>query len=203
MGTSTSALELSRKFAKLADEIEKRQATASREGAQVIAKRVRTNVRGATGGDFILSGSTRTTGLTRKGRPRQAARIDVFTAKARTVKDGSFVGMKGPAQLIENDVPKHYVTSRWATGAQNISAKTGRKIRATRRSRIATVAFGQKLTGGDRRAVLNFGNGVYKRWTVAYSKGRKPWARGVASARRPAVKAMRDHETGALGAVFK
>lgn len=203
MGTSRSALELSRKVDALATEVEKRQAEASRRGAAVVAKKVRSNVKSATGGDFVLSGSTRTTAPTRKGKPRKAARIDVFTAKSRAVKDGSFVGMRGPAELIENDIPKHYVTSRWATGAQNISARTGRKVRATRQSRIATVAFGQKLTGGDRRAVLNFGNGVYKRWTVVYSKGRRPWERGVKSARGEAVRAMRNHEAGAIGAVFK
>ena len=203
MGTSRNSLELSRKFAALADEVEKRQAEASKQGAAVVARKVRSNVRAATGGDFVLSGTTRTTAKTRSGKPRKAARIDVFTAKARSVKDGSFVGMRGPAQLIENDVNKHYVVSRWATGAQNISAKTGRKIRATRQSRIATVAFGQKLTGGGRRAVLNFGGGNYKRWTVAYSKGRKPWERGVRSARGEAVRAMRNHEAKAVGAVFK
>lgn len=218
MGTSTSALELSRKFDRLAQGIGKAEEPAGKAGAQVIARKVRSNVRAATGGDFILSGSTRTTARTRSGKPRRAARIDVFTAKARSVPNGSFVGMRGPAHLIENDVDKHYVFSRYAraAGRKRISRSaliyddagnlvTGRGGRAKRRridTRSEAFAAGGRVSG-DRRAVLNLGNGNYKRWTVAYSKGRQPWARGVRAAQRQAVAAMRREETKPLFEVFR
>lgn len=218
MGTSTSSADLARKFQALADEIERRQTPAAKAGAQVVAKEVRRNVRQATGGDMILSGSTRTTARTRSGRARRVARVDVFTAPSKAVKGGSFVGMRGPAHLVENDIAKHYVFSRYAraAGSKRISRSVpmlgadGQALRTRagkiRRRRIDTraEAFGAGgAVGGDRRAVLNLGGGNFKRWTVAYSKGRKPWKRGVQATRGRAVRAMRHEEMKAVGAVFK
>lgn len=195
MGTSTSALELSRKFARLADGIERSTTPAERAGAAIIEREVRGKVRAATGGDFALSG------MQRKGATSTRGRIGVRSEPARG-REGRIVRMTGPAQLVENDVDKHYVVSRYAKGAQRIGAN-GRRLRSTRQSRIASVAFGQGAAGGGRRAVLNLGNGKYLRWTVAYSKGRHPWRDGVRTSRPRAAAAMRREETKPLFEVFK
>lgn len=188
MGTSRSALELAQKFDDLARGVEKRQKDAERAGGRVIERAVGIRVRAATGGDGKLSG------MGPKGR-----RITVAT---RSTSAGALVKLNGPAQLIENDVDKHYVVSKYAKGAQRIGAN-GRKLRATRRSRIASVAFGQGAAGGGRRAVLNLGNGQFRRWTVAYSKGRHPWRDGVRVSRGRAVTEMRKVEAAEILRVFK
>lgn len=197
MGTSSSALDMSRKFDALAREVETRQKQASRNGAAVIEREVRQRLRGATGGDLVLSGL----GTSKAGKAR--GKLGVRTAPARSVPDASVVFATGPAHLVESDVDKHYIVSKYAKGAQRISQTTGRRLRATRQSRIASVAFGAGAAGGGRRAVLNFGNGQYRRWSVAYSKGRHPWRNGVRASQQRAIVAMRKHELGAVTKVFK
>lgn len=195
MGTSRSALELSRKFQRLADGIDQSTKPAERAGAQVIEREVRGRVRSATGGDFALSG------MQRSGAKSTRGRIGVRSEPARG-REGRIVRMTGPAQLVENDVDKHYVVSKYAKGAQRIGA-SGRRLRSTRQSRIASVAFGAGAAGGGRRAVLNLGNGRYLRWTVAYSKGRHPWRDGVRSSHGRAVQEMRRVERQQLLEVFR
>lgn len=189
MGTSRSALELAMKFDQLSREVEKRQRLAERAAAVPINRAVTRNLRAATGGDMRLSG------MGRKARPMRVA--------TRSVTSGTLVKVNGPAQLVENDVDKHYVVSKYAEGAARISATTGRRLRATRRSRVASVAFGAGAAGGGRRAVLNLGGGRYLRWTVAYSKGRHPWRDGVRASRSKAVQAMRAEEAKAVVRVFR
>jgi len=196
MGTSSSAVDLSRKFDKLSREIDARQKQASRNGAAVIEREVRQKMRAATGGDLVLSGL----GQSKGGKSR--GKLGVKTAPARAVPDATIVFATGPAHLAENDVDKHYVVSKYAKGAQRISQTTGRKLRATRQSRIASVAFGQGAAGGGRRAVLHWGGNNYARFVVASSKGRHPWRNGVKASQQKAVVAMRKHEVGALTKVF-
>ena len=188
MGTSRSVAELAGKFDKLARDVDKRKRTAERVGGTVIEQSVAPRLRAATGGDGKLSG--------------MGPKARQITVRTRSTPAGALVRVVGPAQLVENDVPKHYVVSKYATGAQRIGAN-GRRLRSTRRSRIASVAFGQGAAGGGRRAVLNLGGGQFRRWTVAYSKGRHPWRDGVAASRQRAVQAMRAEEAKAITQVFK
>lgn len=188
MGTSRSAAELARKFDALSTGVRQQQRAAEKAGGTVIERAVAPRVRAATGGDGKLS-----------GMGPKARRIGV---RATSLSAGTVVRMTGPAQLVESDVPKHYVVSKYATGAQRVSA-SGRKLRSTRRSRIGSVAFGQGAAGGGRRAVLNLGGGKYLRWTVAYSKGRHPWRDGVAASRERAVRTMRAEEAKAITRVFR
>lgn len=190
MGTSHSALELGRKFDEMARGVEQRRKTAEGAGARVVEQSVHRRLRAATGGDMKLS-----------GMGRKARRI--YTQVGRGGNAGVLVKVNGPAPLIEEDQDKHYVVSKYALGADRISAKTGRKLKSTRRSRIGSVAFGQGAAGGGRRAVLNLGGGKFLRWTVAYSKGRHPWRDGVRSSRNRAVAAMRREEVAEIARVFK
>lgn len=188
MGTSRSSLELARKFDALSHGVKQQQKIAERAGGRVIEKAVAPRIKAATGGDGKLS-----------GMGPKARRITVVT---RSTGAGALVKVNGPAQLIENDVDKHYVVSKYAKGAQRVGAN-GRKLRSTRRSRIASVAFGQGAAGGGRRAVLNLGNGQFRRWTVAYSKGRHPWRHGVRASRARAVQEMRKVEAAEIARVFR
>lgn len=218
MGTSRSSIELSRKFNQLATEVERRQAAASRAGATVIVKSVKPRVLAATGGDLVLSGTTRTTGK-RVKRSGLAKKIDVrLKNEIRGGSPQSFVYMTGPAQLVENDVQPHFVYSRHARaeGISRISRSyvvtdlTGAPVRNSRgrakRVRVDTRAAA-KMFGGhilaDRRAVLNIGNGEYRKFTVAKSLGRQPWRKGVDESRSAAIAVMRRTESGAITQVFQ
>ena len=57
MGTSHSAAELGAKFSALARNLESVQKGAARSGARVIEQAVQREMRAATGGDLVLSGS--------------------------------------------------------------------------------------------------------------------------------------------------
>lgn len=188
MGTSRSAAELALKFNTLAKGVKQQERTAERAGGRIVERAVSPRLRAATGGDMKLS-----------GMGPKARRMSVST---RSTQAGALVKVNGPAQLVENDVAKHYVVSKYAKGAQRVGSN-GRKLRATRRSRIASVAFGQGAAGGGRRAVLNLGGGQFRRWTVAYSKGRHPWRDGVRVSRDRAVREMRRVEVNEIARVFR
>lgn len=198
MGTSRNAVDLSRKFDALARGIEQRQTTAARAGAAVIGRQVTSNLRAATGGDMMLSGMSRTT-TARKGARGGAKKMGVRVFPARD--DGVIVKATGPVQLVENDVPPHFVVSRHAKGAQRLGTN-GRRLRATRQSRIASVAFGEGAAGGGRRAVLRLSDGRFRRFTIASSKGRHPWRNGVRQSRDRAARAMRIEEAKEIAKVF-
>lgn len=204
MGTSRSALELGRKFDTLSREIEYRQAEAQRNAAKVVQRSVMTRLRAATGGDLMLSGMNATKAPTRSGKPRAKGKMGVRIAPERG-GGGLLVAATGPVQLVESDVQKHIVTSRYSKGAgYTRTTKAGRVVkgRSTRESRAASVALGLGATGGGRRAVLHWG-GNYARWTVASSKGREPWRKGVDAASVPAVKELRDPFAKSLVGTFR
>lgn len=203
MGVSHSPAELGRKFVSLARSVEQRQQRATAAGAAIIEREVRGRVRSATGGDLILSGTNRTTGSKRSAKPG-AKRIDVRAERSKA-STGTVVRMIGPAQLVENDVAKHIVTSRYVKGAGytrvNAKGKTV-KGRTTRQSRQASVAFGLGAAGGGRRAVLHWGNN-WARYTTASSKGRHPWRDGVAVSRQKASRAVVAEEAKAIVETFR
>ena len=199
---SRTAAEMAGRLDRYAKGIEARQKEAARAGARVVEREVNGRLRRATGGDGVLSGTTRTTGGRRQSQGR---RMRVLTRPARSNPDGQFVSITGPAHLVENDVKRHVVVSRHAKGAgyTKVNAR-GRSVRgrSTRESRQASVLFGLGAGGGGRRAVLHWGDN-YRRFTFAESKGRHPWRDGVRAARPKAVRAMRDVESRALLEAFR
>lgn len=190
MGTSVSAKQLSAKMTQAGKRVDR----ASREAIGVAAKETKRVTLGlmaqATGGDLILSGTTRTTGPKRTAAKSTAkGKIGVrYKVEQRATGAQAFVAATGPAQLVENDVKKHPVVSRYARtseGVQYVTKKGAvRSSRANRQVRGIAVMAGIATTG-DRRAVLHWGN-RYARYTVASSKGRHPWERGM-TAMRPRV----------------
>lgn len=206
MGTSRSALELGRKFDSLSREIEQRQVESARDGARIIEQAVNGRLRAATGGDFALSGINRSATLTKSGKERSKGRMGVKVRPARGETGAFLVAATGPVQLVENDVQKHIVVSRYAKGASfTRTTKAGRTVkgRSSRQSRIASVAFGLGAGGGDRRAVLHWGGNNYARYTTASSKGRHPWRNGKRASEGRAAAAMRAPHIQAVGKVFR
>lgn len=201
MGTSHSAAELGAKFSTLARNLESVQKGAARSGARVIEQAVQREMRAATGGDLVLSGMTRTTGPKRSN----SGGIKKIGVKVRPMRDGVLVAATGPAQLVENDVKPHIVTSRHAKGAAYTrTTKAGKTVkgRSTRESRQASALFGLGVTGGGRRAVLHWGNN-FARFTRSSSKGRHPWRNGVRQSRDRAVGVMRLEEVKQIARTFK
>jgi len=65
------------------------------------------------------------------------------------------------------------------------------------------VALGLGAAGGGRRAVLNLGGGVFRRWTIASSKGREPWRQGVKEA-TPQLAAIQTRvQRAAIGSALR
>jgi hypothetical protein len=192
MGTSRNAVELARKLDAYAAKIPDANQRATAAGGLAVKNAVLPLMRAATGGDLMLSGTGRATTVSKTkgvGTTRER-RIGVrYSALRRGT--GVIVGAQGPAHLVERDVKPHIVFSRFAkvggrkARSTTVTATDGTKRRVDLRA-LAQV-FGVAPTG-DRRAVLNLGNDVYRRWTRAHSKGRRPWERGVALA-EPRVRA--------------
>jgi len=162
------------------------QRQVAEEAGRLIVSTTERRIMDATGGDGVLSGMTRTT-KGRRSTPRPmgaSSKIEPSPTGAR-----AFVRARGAVHLVEHDIARHVVVSRWAQGDESTREdrvlKSGaiRKGRATNKSRIASVEAGLGARGGGRRAVLNLGGGTYRRWTTASSKGRQPWKRGVDDAR--------------------
>lgn len=186
MGTSVNAKQLSAKMTQAGRRVDR----ASREAIETAAaetKRVTVGLMAeATGGDLVLSGTTRTTGPKRTTKAGTKGKIGVrYKLEQRTTGAQAFVAATGPAQLVENDVKKHPVVSRYARTAEGVQyvTKKGavRSSRANRQVRGIAVMAGIATTG-DRRAVLHWGS-RYARYTVASSKGRHPWKRGMETMR--------------------
>lgn len=206
MGTSRTALELGRKFDSLSREIEQRQVESARTGARIIEREVTGKLRSATGGDFALSGMNRTSAPTKTGKARSKGKMSVRVRPARGETGAFLVAATGPVQLVENDVAKHIVVSRYAKGAGfTRTTKAGKTVagRSSRQSRVASVAFGLGAAGGGRRAVLHWGGNNYARYTTASSKGRHPWRNGVRASRDRAAAAMTKTHVAAVGKVFR
>lgn len=190
MGTSVNARQLSAKMTQAGQKVDR----ASRQAIDLAAaetKRVTLGLMAqATGGDLILSGTTRTTGPKRTTKATGTkGKIGVrYKIEQRPAGAQAFVAATGPAQLVENDVKKHPVVSRYAKASERVQYVTRggsvRTSRANRQVRGIAVMAGIATTG-DRRAVLHWGN-RYARYTVASSKGRHPWERGM-TAMRPRV----------------
>lgn len=188
MGTSVNAKQLSSKMTQAGRKVDR----ASREAIELAAgetKRVTVGLMAkATGGDLVLSGMTRTTGPKRSTSANRGKVGVRYKVEQRTAGAQAFVSATGPAHLVENDVKKHPVVSRYARTSEGVQYVTKggavRKSRTNRQVRGIAVMAGIATTG-DRRAVLHWGN-RYARYTVASSKGRHPWERGM-DAMRPRV----------------
>lgn len=189
MGTSRSVAEMSAKMDRAARGIDR----ASREAIETAAKetkRVTVELMAkATGGDLALSGTTRTTGPKRSTRstPATKGKIGVnYKVERRPAGDQALVRATGPAQLVENDVKRHVVVSRYAKASERVNyiGRKGNVLagRSSRQARNVAVMAGIGTTG-DRRAVLRWGGTNYARWTTASSKGRHPWRNGIAQMR--------------------
>lgn len=175
---------LQRRLHGMATAMEQAQRTTAANAGELIRSETDKRIKAAAGGDGVLSGMTRTTGGRSKAKPRpMGARVRV---RKGSMGWEALVRATGPVHLVERDVAPHVVTSRHAKGAEfTRQSKAGRTVkgRSTRESRQASVLFGLGLEGGGRRAVLHWGGSNYARWTVASSKGRQPWAKGVDAAR--------------------
>lgn len=194
MGTSTSTAELARKFEQMLTATEHATEQATEAAALAVTTRVRAKMSSATGGDFLLSGTGRVTDAPGSARKYQRKERKVgarYRMVGRGAASTAIVGATGPAQLIENDIGRHYVFSRFARAEgvrtrsrsfRDPSAPLGSKRRVRVDTRSAAKIFGVAV-GGDRRAVIKFG-GVVRRWTTSKSTGRHPWREGVASSRQ-------------------
>lgn len=211
MGVSNDPQELARKFELMITSTER----ANRAGTQAAAQAVKDNVvprmAAATGGDMQLSGTGRATqaaGSARKYERKEkriGVRYRVLTPPQAETR--AIVGAVGPAQLIENDIPRHYVYSRFARAVggpktRSRSFKDGEGRRRSVDTRNAAKMFGVRVTG-DRRAVLRFTNGDVRRWTTAKSTGRRPWRRGVDASRQQVGEVWTTAHRRALVDTFK
>lgn len=194
------AASIARKFVALADGVEKQQHSSVDAVALHTTKILRSRIAAASGGDNVLSGTTRTTRRQkRKGNESKGKKLGVGYDLAPSGRQ-ALIAARGPLPLIEVDQAPHVVVSRWATGAEyQRHTKAGRVIagKSTIGSRQASVLTGNGAAGGGRRAVLNQGGGVFRRWTISSSKGKHPWEFGIKEA-SPAVgriHAKATHET--------
>jgi hypothetical protein len=187
MSTITDPAVLADKIRRAATAMEAIQAITVKEIAQAGKDAIQPKINTATGGNRMLSGTQRTK-TNRKGVTK-STREKTISVSYR-IRDGvagptALLRATGPLQLVENDVKRHVVVSSFARAAGYettiLTGKNAGKTRAgrnTRDARIASVLTGAG-TSGTRRAVLNFGDGTYRRWTTSHSTGRHPWKRGV------------------------
>lgn len=203
MGVSSSPLELARKFEMLSQDMDRRRDEGIRNAAKVVEHSVLRRMASATGGDMVLSGMTRTTGTRRggsRGKVGVKTKVDTFGGNMSAT-----VRATGPAHLVESDVKRHPVVSRYAKGAAYTrTTKSGRVVRgrSSRQSRSASVLFGLGAAGGGRRAVLHWGGNNYARYVFAESKGRHPWAKGVSAAEPKASAEIAKSVAGSISRVF-
>jgi hypothetical protein len=203
---TTDPAVIAERFQRAAKLVEAAGPVSVRTVAGIVEKSVDAKLVAALGADRILSGTTRTTGTKKATGKSKKGRIAV-TAKPLNGGPSAqiLIGLTGPAQLIENDVKKHIVVSKWVKGAAytkvNAKGKTV-KGRATRQSRIASVAFGLGAAGGGRRAVLHWGGNIFARYTTASSKGKHPWRDGVAQSQSQVLAAHAQVQRQALRSVI-
>lgn len=194
MGTSSSPADLARKFEAMITATEEATRAGTEAAALAVTTNVRTRMSAATGGDFMLSGTARITdapGSARKYKRKERKVGARYRLIGRGAQTTAVVGATGSAQLVEGDIDRHYVFSRFARadGVRTRSrsyrdpdAPIGSKRRIRVDTRSAAKIFGVNVTG-DRRAVIKF-NGVVRRWTTAKSTGRHPWRNGVDASRQ-------------------
>lgn len=197
MGTSRSVAELTRKFDRYVKRLDSTDREAMRTASSRTERILTANVRAATGGDQLLSG------LNRGGRQQK------LLVRAKVERRGdewqAYVRARGPWQLVENDVKEHIVTPKKAVAHDSVRGVTrrGRKGANSRRARQQSVARGLGLGG---KAVMMWeadGGKRFRRWTVATSKGRHPWARGVATAKPVTTRIFVDRQRKTLRDSFR
>lgn len=195
MGVSRTVGELNAKIDRWSTKIEEAPREAVEKFGEELRAAVERNYRLAMGGDLKLSG-TRTS---KKAEARAVRRLElgkgplgddvkvVFgTLPGSPGKAEGFVRVRGPAQLVESDVARHFVfpdsaraegirskTRSFRTGEFNARGKEKRKAVDVR-----AFAAGLGLAVNVGRARLKFGNTFLVR-TEAQSKGRKPFRRAV------------------------
>lgn len=206
----TDPADLAARIARAATAMEDAEKIAVDEISQLMKTVGLRNIRSATGGDLVLSGTGRTTlGRNEKARKSKEKKLNVgYDVKLGSRGPMALVSARGPLQLVENDIPVHFVTSRFAIAASYRDViTTGKRAGKTRKgrntidARAASVMFGAGL-GGGRRAVLNFGGGTYRRWALVRSKGRRPWQRTVDEVRPQVSRIFSSAERKALLSVF-
>lgn len=207
----TTTAQIDEKLRQAATAMEQAELLAVKAISQLVKDEGTRQLRRATGGDLVLSGTGRSTiGRDSKARKSKEKKLSIgYNVRPGARGPSSLLGVRGPMPLVENDQDRHIVTSRFARAANfQTTVLTGknagktRKARNTIDSRTATVLFGGQL-GGDRRAVLNFGNGTYRRWTTAKSKGRRPWQKTLDEIRPKVAGVLASEERKALLRVFE
>lgn len=205
MGTSRTAAQLGQKVQRTAKRIESANKAAVNVAAGEMKQTITGLMAGASGGDLVLSGMTRTTGPKRSNRGGIKKLGVRYRVESRARGPQAYLRATGPAHLVEDDQPKHPVVSRYAKAGSSVSylGKKGKRInsRSSRQARGIAVRLGEATTG-DRRAVLHWGNN-YARWTVASSKGRHPWKHGVAASAPKARATMRQAARQAFVTEFR
>jgi hypothetical protein len=153
--------------------------TLLRPAAAIAVKRIEAQRDLATGGDGRLSGVG-----------KSGARLGVRSKPEGTAANGRFfISATGPWQIIENDTGGRVIRSRYARGRR-------------RKGFIGPVAAGQ-FKGGDR-AVLNIpGVGFRRSARHPGTKGKKPWARGVASAKPYVTREVENRTVTAIRKAFQ
>lgn len=182
-GRSPSGDPIFRRLEQLPVVIHAAQRQVADDAGRLIAQTTEKRIREASGGDGVLSGMMRATGTRSTRKPKPMGTF--HRVEPRPGGFQAYVRATGPVHLVEHDVARHIVVSRWAKGAgYTRTTKAGKTVqgRSTRESRVASVAFGLGAAGGGRRAVLHWGS-VFARYSYASSKGRQPWKRGVDEAR--------------------
>ena len=203
MGTSRSFAELASKMDKAGVEVKGASDLAVRELAKDTKRTVVGLMSRATGGDLVMSGFGRNA-----KKPQGAGKkIGVsYKIEQRNGATQAFVKATGPAHLVESDVAPHVVVSRYAQTAAKVSytSKKG-KVISSRRGRAAFAAAAAQGVGftGGRRAVLGYGDGRFRRSTIAKSKGRHPWEMGINAMRPQVARQIAKSNAKAIGRVFR
>lgn len=157
MGTSRSGRELGRKLDRLADDFEDLPLAAVKDGSQV----VKTSV-------------TRLAPARLRNAGRRGSKLGVrYNVGTYGGEAKSLVYATGQWQLIERDTKPHRIP-----GLKGQKTRQNRSIRATK-GRMFGPAFGGEKTNAKP---IVFGGNVRAYAFHPGTKGKKPWARGVAMA---------------------
>lgn len=179
MGVSTSTGQFSRKLNRYATKLELNDRDAMREAGDRTVKLLNVQARMATGGDQLLSG------YRAGGKAKPAPLKAVSRVEKRKWGYQAYVRARGPWQLVENDVKRHMVTSKRtvAPAAFRGRDKRGRQRRNSKASRERAVLGGATLLGPGKLKWQEGGKDRFAQFTIAESKGRQPWQKGVAAAK--------------------
>ena len=199
MGVSTSTGQFLGKLNRYATKLELNDRDAMREAGDRTTKLLNIQARMATGGDQLLSGY-RAGG---KGKPvplRAVSRLE-----KRKGGYQAYVRARGPWQLVENDVEPHMVTSRRTVAPAEFRGrdKRGRRRRNSKASRERAVLGGATLLGPGKLKWQEGGKDKFAQFTIASSKGRQPWAKGVAQAKPVTTRMFVERQRRTIRESFK